>query len=82
MRTSSKSGCELLPPILTAFAAALGITLLLVFQWQLVAVLYGSSLPVGLTLLWTSRAAPSPAERIAAVDAEHAERMHGDALAV
>ena len=71
MLTKPRTQCEVLPPILTAIVVALAGVLALVFSWQMV-VLYISMMPVPLTLLWASRTVPSPAERIALVDAQHA----------
>lgn len=65
---SSENG---LPTVLTAIAVAIGALFAVAFPWSLVA-LYASILPVPLLLLWLARDVPSPRDRIAAIDAEHA----------
>jgi hypothetical protein len=74
MKTSTNSGSELAlqPTILTATVVALGGLLAALFPWPMVA-LYIVMLPVPLMLLWLARDVPTPEERIAAVDAEHAK---------
>ena len=71
--TSSPPELALLPLILTAVLVGLAGVLSALFSWPVVALCLGAC-PVALVLLWMTRDVPAPADRIAAVDREHAER--------
>ena len=64
--------------ILTAVAVAVAVALFAAFPWKLITLLYLPSMPLALTLLWLTRDVPSPEERSARADAEHARQSHGD----